>query len=53
MSGIMSLDHAGFILAAYCAAGAILLALVLWVALDYRAQKRALGELETRMGRHE
>jgi heme exporter protein CcmD len=53
MSGIMSLDHAGFILAAYLAAGAILLALVIWVALDYRTQKRALGELETRLGRRE
>jgi heme exporter protein CcmD len=53
MSGVMSLDHAGFILAAYLAAGAVLLAIVLWVVLDYRAQKRALSEIETRLGRRQ
>ena len=40
--------HAGFILAAYGAAVLILAALVAWIVLDHRAQKRALGELEMR-----
>ncbi len=40
--------HAGFIVAAYGAAVLILLALVVWIVLDHRAQRRALGELETR-----
>lgn len=38
--------HAAFILAAYGAAAAMLLSLVLWVWLDYRAQQRALDALE-------
>jgi heme exporter protein D len=40
--------HAGFIVAAYGAAVLILAALVAWIVLDHRAQKRALGELEMR-----
>jgi heme exporter protein D len=39
--------HATFILAAYGAASVALLSLVLWVWLDYRAQRRALDTLET------
>jgi heme exporter protein D len=38
--------HATFILAAYGAASVALLWLVLWVWLDYRAQRRALDTLE-------
>jgi heme exporter protein D len=38
--------HAGFILAAYAAAAIVLGLLVLWVQLDYRAQRRALAALE-------
>jgi heme exporter protein D len=38
--------HATFILAAYGAASVALLLLVLWVWLDYRAQRRALDALE-------
>ena len=38
--------HAAFILAAYAAALVTLAALVLWVWLDYRAQRRALTALE-------
>jgi heme exporter protein D len=38
--------HAAFILAAYCAAVAIIAALIAWVWLDFRAQKRLLGHLE-------
>ena len=40
--------HAAFIVAAYGMAAAILIALVAWIALDHRAQQRALGELEAR-----
>ena len=38
--------HAGFILAAYGAALIVVAALALWVALDHRAQRRALAALE-------
>jgi heme exporter protein D len=38
--------HAGFILAAYGAAGIMVLGLLVWVMADYRAQRRALAELE-------
>ena len=38
--------HAMFILAAYVVAALALLSLVLWVWLDYRAQRRALDALE-------
>ncbi|HEU5274972.1 MAG TPA: heme exporter protein CcmD [Xanthobacteraceae bacterium] len=38
--------HAAFILAAYGAAVAIIAALIAWVWLDFRAQKRLLGHLE-------
>jgi len=36
--------HAGFIVAAYAVAALVVVALVIWVALDYRAQRRALAE---------
>jgi heme exporter protein D len=39
--------HANFILAAYGIAAVTLGALIAWVLLDYRAQQRVLGELET------
>jgi heme exporter protein D len=38
--------HSTFILTAYGAAAVALLSLVLWVWLDYRAQRRALDALE-------
>ena len=38
--------HAGFIIAAYAAAVAVVTGLTLWVVLDWRAQKRVLGDLE-------
>jgi heme exporter protein CcmD len=41
-------QHADFIVAAYGAAALILALLATWVALDHRAQQRALRELETR-----
>jgi heme exporter protein D len=40
--------HAAFILGAYGVAATGIAALVLWVALDYRAQRNALAELEAR-----
>jgi heme exporter protein D len=38
--------HAAFILAAYAAAIIVVGGLVAWVWLDFRAQKRVLGDLE-------
>ncbi len=40
--------HAAFIIAAYMATVGIVIALVTWVIVDYRAQKRLLGDMETR-----
>jgi heme exporter protein D len=40
--------HAAFILAAYAAAALIVLALLIWVIADYRAQRRILARLEER-----
>jgi heme exporter protein D len=38
--------HTAFIIAAYAAAVAVIAALIVWVVVDFRAQRRALGELE-------
>jgi heme exporter protein D len=38
--------HAAFILAAYAAAMVVIAGLVGWVIVDFRAQKRVLGDLE-------
>ncbi len=38
--------YAPFILAAYGAALAVVAGLIAWVVLDFRAQKRVLGDLE-------
>ena len=40
--------HADFIVAAYGIAVMVVAALIGWVALDYRAQKRSLERLEER-----
>ena len=40
--------HAAFIVGAYSAAAIVIVALIAWVWLDYRAQKRSLAELEAR-----
>jgi heme exporter protein D len=40
--------HAGFIISAYMIAAAVVAALVIWVAADHVAQKRALAELDRR-----
>lgn len=38
--------HAGFIVTAYAVALAVVVALIVWIVADYRAQRRALSELE-------
>ncbi|MEA3024576.1 MAG: heme exporter protein [Alphaproteobacteria bacterium] len=38
--------HAIFIVAAYGAAAVVVASLIAWVVLDFRAQKRMLGDLE-------
>ena len=38
--------HIDFILAAYAAGVIVIAALIAWVVLDYRAQRRTLAELE-------
>jgi heme exporter protein D len=38
--------HAAFIIAAYAAAIVVIGGLIAWVVIDYRAQKRVLGDLE-------
>jgi len=40
--------HAVFIVAAYAAAAVVVGGLIAWVAIDFRAQKRVLGDLEAR-----
>jgi heme exporter protein D len=40
--------HAAFIVAAYAVALAIVVLLIVWVALDYRAQRRVLADLDAR-----
>jgi heme exporter protein D len=40
--------HAAFILAAYAAAAIVIAALIAWVLLDFRIQRRALADLEAR-----
>ncbi len=40
--------HAGFIIAAYVVAGAVLLGLLAFIVLDGRAQRRRIADLEAR-----
>lgn len=40
--------HAGFIVSAYLVAALVVVLLILWVATDHVAQKRALADLERR-----
>lgn len=42
--------HAVFIVGAYAAAAIVVVALIAWTVVDYRAQKRTLAELD-RAGR--
>jgi len=45
--------HAGYIVAAYGFTALVVLALIGWSLAEYRGQKRALGELEAKLGRSE
>jgi heme exporter protein D len=40
--------YAGFIVAAYAAALAVIAALIVWIVADHRAQTRTLADLEAR-----
>jgi heme exporter protein D len=40
--------HAAFIVAAYAVALTVVAVLIAWVALDYRAQRRILADLDAR-----
>jgi heme exporter protein D len=40
--------HVGFIVAAYSAGIVVVGALIVWVMVDYRMQRRMLAELETK-----
>jgi len=40
--------HANFIVAAYAVTALIVVALIGWIAADYRAQRRVLADLEQR-----
>ncbi len=40
--------HAEFIIAAYLVAAVVIVAMIAWVAVDYRAQRRQLEGLEAR-----
>jgi heme exporter protein D len=43
-----SINHIGFIVSAYAAAVVVVGALIAWVMIDYRVQRRKLADLETR-----
>ncbi|MGA2941407.1 MAG: heme exporter protein CcmD [Xanthobacteraceae bacterium] len=43
-----TMNHAGFIVASYAAATIVVVALIAWVMLDFRAQRRNLADLEAR-----
>jgi heme exporter protein D len=42
------MEHMPFIVGSYAAAAAVVAVLIGWVMIDFRAQKHALTELETR-----
>lgn len=46
--GVTLGPHADFIVAAYAITVFVVALLIAWVALDYSAQKRSLGDLEER-----
>jgi heme exporter protein D len=45
---VAATNHIGFIVAAYAAAAVVVGILIAWVAVDYRAQRRHLADLELR-----
>jgi heme exporter protein D len=46
-------EHLGFIAAAYGFTALVIVTLIAWSLAEYRAQSRALAELEARLGRSE
>jgi len=42
------IDHLPFIVGSYAAASIVVAGLIAWVTLDWRAQRRALADLEMR-----
>jgi heme exporter protein D len=42
------IDHLPFIVGSYAAATIVIASLIVWIMLDYRAQRRALADLEMR-----
>jgi heme exporter protein D len=40
--------HAAFIVGAYTIAAAVISGMIIWIWLDYRRQRRMLGDLEAR-----
>jgi heme exporter protein D len=40
--------HAAFIIAAYAVAFVVVALMIIWVVLDYRAQRRVLADLDAR-----
>ncbi len=40
------MTHLGYVLGAYAVAAAVMLALVAWVTIDHRVQKKRLARLE-------
>ncbi len=47
----MAASHLTFVLWAYGFAGLVLFSLLVWIAIDYRAQRGKLAELEARRGK--
>jgi heme exporter protein D len=43
-----TVSHTGFIVASYAVAAVVVLALIAWVVLDFRMQRRTLADLESR-----
>jgi heme exporter protein D len=43
-----TINHLPFIVGSYAAACVVVAGLIAWVMLDFRAQRRALADLETR-----
>jgi heme exporter protein D len=42
------MQHLGFIVAAYAVTALVVAGLILWTIVDYREQRKALGDLEAR-----
>jgi heme exporter protein D len=47
----MGAVHFSFVVTAYGFAAVVLVALIAWIAFDYRAQKTKLAELEAKRGK--